>query len=52
MCQEAGKERPDQRVDQPELGDELDDISGGVLGELPIRRRIVQPDSASHGGHR
>jgi len=52
MCQDAGTERPDERVDQPELGEELDDISGGVLGELPIRRRIVEPDSGGAHGHR
>jgi hypothetical protein len=55
MFPDAGDRKPDRGQDQAaELHDEeLDDISGGILGEHPeFRGRGIQPDSAGAAAHR
>lgn len=53
MLPDAGEPRPDQAQRPPELAEEeLDDISGGVLGAPPeFRGRGVQPDSGGAAAH-
>ena len=53
MFPKDGEQRSDQGQDPPELHDEeLDDISAGVLGDLPeFRGRGVQPDNGGAAAH-
>jgi hypothetical protein len=49
-----GREEPEGAHAQPELRDEdLDDIRGGLLGDLPaLHGRDLQPDSGGGAAHR
>jgi hypothetical protein len=52
MLSNDGEQMSEKVPNPPELHEELDDISAGVLGVLPeFRGRSVQPDGGGSAAH-